>query len=623
MAARITREQAIAELKRRGIYKEPPENNSKGWAGIGNDITDSLESAPGALGDMIASIPGGIEKSGRYALTHNPVSTFGNLGAGGVESLAGLLSAPQKLARYLSEQFPDSGKGNEKFMKFSEKLPFFIPKSGGASNHDKDSTFYESLMNFEKQHGLAAQSPDEESVRNAGGLLFGGKALSKLPSMLARTSAVTAEQGGRGGDPIHAALLGMVGEGAAKAPWKKLPEATVNVAKNIPEAIKSIPETAGKTAAAGLESIADLGTKAHIPGLQPTLGALGSYLKYISVKPEKLAQRKLFSDIAPEDLPKINERMEAAKRLGLEYLTPAEATLSPFEAAKQGHIGRTSSGSKLLFEKGKQRTSSEGKAINNFLDTIYDEKELNPQKKSAYDETMKSSVPEDFVERYKNKPVISEAIKKLESNSSYRQLIEDELGVKLGEVSPTSFRYWDIVKRVLGDMEENAKDSKGRPTTDSSVKTSTRKQMVAEMDKIQPEYKVARSISERRFTRQKMEDIFDKKKMTGNNFYKFIESKRNFDNTLQKLNAFPEAQQKLRDMQLLFGDLIPNDPSIRTAAAMKRTSMWDSRNKLDALKQDLDERYGKKHDVATVNLMTDPNWLNLLSEYLKNHKGSK
>lgn len=629
---------------------------TKGLAGIGNDVLSSLQSAPDAFGDMISSIGTGIKQAGRYATSTNPVSTLANIGAGGVESAAGLISSPQMLMRYLADKFPEFGKRME-----AGKTP--------DGKTFRDPTIYEELMNFEKNHGLAAQSPDENSVRSGGGLLFGGKLLTKIPSMLARTGTVAAEQGGEGGDPVHAALLAMIGEKTAKAVGKginkmagdtvpenappsppdspppppgspnltanmaaapsspsgyetisNIPKAAFNVAKSIPEAIKKIPEMAGTAASSGIDAVAGLGATARIPVVPSLMEALSDYIKYKSVKPETLAQRKLFSDISSKDVPQIQERLAAAKRLGLDYLTPAEATLSPFEAAKQGTLGRTSSGSKLLFEKGKQRTGSEGKAIDTLLDTIHNPNELNPKMNEAYEETMKGEVPQEFIDKQVKRPVIQEAIKKLEGNASYRQMLQEELGVDLGSVKPNSFRYWDMVKRVLGDMEEDAKDAKGRATTDSSVKSGTRKTMVDAMDLIKPEYKVARNISERKFTRRKLEDVFDKKTMTGNNFSKFLESKKNFNETMNKLKAFPEAQQQLKDMKLLFGNLIPNDMSIRSAAALKRTSMSEARNKVDAMKQILDEKYGKEHDVAAVNLMTNPEWIKMLSQYLQKNR---
>ena len=185
--------------------------------------------------------------------------------------------------------------------------------------------------------------------------------------------------------------------------------------------------------------------------------------------------------------------------------------------------------------------------------------------------------------------------------------------------------YWDMVKRVLGDMGENTKEN-GRPTTKSDIYADTRRSMVKEMDAIEPKYETARGIAERKYTRQKLEDIFDKKSMTINNFKTLLGSKKKFNEIMNKLKAFPEAQQMLKDMKLLFGesgDLIPMSPTIRTAAALEATSMSSARNKVDAMKRILDQKYGKEHDVANVNLITHPEWFEKLSEKLNKKKGKK
>lgn len=626
----------------------PREKFTTGVSGIASDIGDSLASAPEALGNLITSIPGGIKKAGRYALTTNPVSTLANLGAGAVEGGAGLISSPQVLMRYLAGKFPELGKRMDAAA---------MPGTKGV----KDPTFYEALKTWEGQHGLAPQSEDEASVRNAGGLIFGGAALSKIPGAFAKGATLSAQQAGQGGDPVHAALMALIGSKTGEVLGKginkaagagevmpenmppagspemtanmaappsspsgyqtigNIPKAAYNIGKSIPEAIKGIPEMAGTAASTGLDTLAGLGSQARIPVLPSLTEALSDYIKYKSIKPETLAQRKLFSDIESKDLPMINERQAASQRLGLSYLTPAESTLSPFEAAKQGSFGRTSSGSKLLFQKGKERTSDEGTAIGNLLDTVYDAKELDPQKAAAYSETMKAQVPDDFINAQMQRPVIQKAVKTLEGNAAYRQQIEEELGIKLGDIKPNSFMYWDMVKRVLGDMGEKAKEQ-GRPTTESDILSKTRRTMVQQMDDIKPEYEVARGIAERRFTRKKLEDVFDKKSMTINNFKNILGSEKKFNDIINKLKAYPEAQQKLKDMKLLFGqsgDMIHNDMNIRSAAALKRTSMSEARNKVDAMKAILDEKYGKAHDVATVNLMTSPEWPKILAEHLK------
>lgn len=590
----------------RSQFVEDKEDSATGFKGIGKDVSESLQTAIPAITEMLFSIPGGIKNVGKYAMTTNPVSTLGNLGAGGVESGAALLSSPQILTRYLAEKFPKLGEAMQRGA---------MPGSKGIN----ENTFYEKLNNFEKQHGLLPQSEEESSVRNAGGLLFGGGALKNLPGMLSRTGAITAEQTGRGGDPLHAALIGLLGERVAKA----IPGASrgaVKAVKNIPETVKAIPEVAGKTLASALETGADfvseipMAGKALSPIAQPTMGALASYLKHISVPPEELAKRNLFGDIESSDIPVMEKMNEAAKRLGITYATPSELLESPFESVKQANVGRTTKGMKALYKLGKEREGSEEAAINKLLTSIHEDK-LEPVKKAAYEQTMQNTVPEDFIAKQTARPVIQKAMKAVDNNTAYKQMLQEEYGVEPENVAKNSFMYWDMVKRVLGDMEK--KSGRKGADTESSVYGNTRRSMVKEMDAIEPQYKVARNIAERKFTKEELEHVFNKKDKTFNNFDSFLKSKENFNRIMQKLEAFPEAKQQLEDIKLFSGNMIPNNPTVRAAAALKRTGMSDARNALEAKKREFDERYGQEHDIAAVNLMTHPDLMSLLMQYLK------
>lgn len=599
----ITPEMARQELARRELAKRVSNGRQdSGFTGIGQDIVGSLTTAPQAGMEFLKSIPETAKGAYQYGKEQPWYQTAKQLPLAVGEDIAGLLSLPQSGARYLARKF--------------------APESRITKALQQTPTPFEFLQQEEEQFGLSPKNEQEQAMRSLMSLVAGGKGLSKLPGAKSRIGAITAEEAGRGEDPLHAALLSLAGESVIPGARKTadVVQKTGQAAKTLAskaqpvarETLKNIPEITGSVASSALESMADLASKAHIPGAQPTLGALGAYIKYISKDPEKFAQQRLFKDITPELLPLINERLEAANRLGLEFLTPAEATLSPFEAAKQGEIGKTSTGSRLLFEKGRERSQSEQSAIENLQQKIYDPKDLAPEKKAAYDEAMAATVPDEFIAKWKEDPVVEAALKQLEKKPTYKRAVKN--------IPENSFEYWNIVKRIIADFEKE--EAGGMKKFSSDEATKTRNEMVAEMDKIQPEYKTARKIAEREFTRRDIENFFDKRNMTGNEFAKFMKSKKQFNKLLDKLEPYPEAQQALKDMKLLFGDLIPSDPSIRTAAQMKKTSMWDSRNKLDAFKRDLDERFGKKHDVAAVNLMTDPKWIEYLVKYLEEHKKS-
>jgi hypothetical protein len=564
---------------------------SKGWAGIGEDIGESLSNV----------IPNTMKMAPEFAA-----------GAGG--AVKNIFTHPLRSAMYAGAGI---GEGGIALGNIGGNVMEYLARKGLVSEETAKKSLHIPDLGVEKALGIDNPDKGDQFIKMLGSFLIPGKvAKSFIPGKAAFPAAAAAIAAGENQDPLQGSLQAMLMQRLGGV-LKKTPGAAITTAKAIPEVISNLPEHAGSAASSILESTADYASK--IPGIggvaQPTLGAIASALKHYSVKPEELAQRNLFGDIESSDLPEIKERNAAGKRLGLTYLTPSELLNSPFESAKQGNIGRTSQGSKLLYKEGEAREASEEAAINRLLNAIHEDK-LEPIKKAAYQETMKGTVSDDFIDRQTKRPVIQQAIKKLESNPAYRQKIQDELGVEIGKVKPNSFMYWDMVKRVLGDLGEKAKET-GRPTTESDIYADTRRSMVNEMDAIKPEYKTARNIAERKFNRQKLEKVFDKKDKTFNNFDSFLKSKSNYTDMMQKLDAFPEAKQILTDIKKFSGKMIPNNPTIRANAALKRTGMSDARNAVEAKKRQLDEKYGTEHDVAAVKLMTHPDLVTKLIDYMK------
>jgi len=577
------------------IQAEP----TNGFGGIGQDITNSFLNTPEAALSMIPQIISGAGASVKRAAT-NPAAAALDRPAGVIEGAAAIHDIPRNIADYLAQKGLISQKTAER-----------LPRSAMPT-----------IKGMEGALGIGDQNEGDRFMKMISSFLVPGKAAEMAGGgMLPIAGANAALATGENQDPVQAALMTMIGHKAGQVLNKSgVAGKTADVVKNIPEAVRNIPQTAtnaigqipemvGSTAGSVLETAADYGSK--IPGagaiLQPTIGALASYLKHISVAPEEMARRKLFADITPADLPKMQERMDAAKRLGISFLTPGEALLSPFQTAKEANVGRTSGGARLLYEKGKERVGTEAKAIDNLLDTIYDEKQLDPQKKAEYENAMASTVPPEFIEKWKQDPVVEDAIKLLKNKSTYKRAVRN--------MPEDSFKYWNVVKRVIGDMEKG--DVSGMQKFSSDQATQARNEMVDEMDAINPRYETARNIAEREFTRKDLEDVFDKKEMTLNNFWSFLKSDKQFNKVIKKLDAFPEAQQKLKDIRLLSNEMIPFDDSIRTAYKLEKTGMTKDRNKLDALKRDLDERFGQEHDVAAVKLMTDPDLMAKLTEYLR------
>lgn len=616
----------VKTVPRSQFVEEEPEN---GASGILQDVKHSLSTAPEALGEMVASIPGGINRAGYYATTNNPLKTGMNLGLGAAESGAALLSSPQVLARYLSGKFPGLGSMMERG-KFEGK---------GIN----DPTLFEDLSEAESEAGFEPNE-EEQSVRSLGGLLSGAGVLRKIPSMFGRTGTLAAEQGGRGGDPLHAAILGLLGEGATKIPYRRakdLPNALVDTLQSVPEKAKSIipelkanmGETIGAPMSAAfkdvpknvakatseasieaLKSAAETAAKYHVPYLPRKLMTKAATLKY-KTDPETYAKEELFKDLEHEDLEHLDEREAAGKLLELNYNTIGELLDSPFESAKQGDVGRTPKGRKLLNKLGKGRLLSEEASINKTLNDIYNEHTLSPEKNEAYRNTMEARVPEEFVQKWSADPVVKKAMQELQHESAY----EKSLGKNPDK---GSFRYWDHIKKIIGDMESGTEKVKGTKKFKKSVYTGTRNEMVGEMDVIHPEYASARRISEREHIKNDIERYFNTRKKSGNNFYKFLSDTQKFDTLMERLEGLPIAQEKLRAWKKIGEGLIPEHVSNRTAKALQQTSMTKSRNQVDAIEKELDILHGQKHDVAKVKLITNPELPRLIREHLMKEKGN-
>ncbi len=289
------------------------------------------------------------------------------------------------------------------------------------------------------------------------------------------------------------------------------------------------------------------------------------------------------------------EKLDAANRLGLKYLTPAEASGNPFTAAQQGAAGKTEAGSQLLYAKGKERLESEKKAIGNLFDTVYDKEKLDPQVAALYKAAHEKSVPQEFVDSLKDNAIYSAAVKNMKNKPAFEE--------KLKDVPENSIGYLDHVKQSLDDMIESA------PKKEARILKDTRSQLVNKMDEIAPEYKQARSLAERGIARTKLEEALNKKDTRGTNFFnKVLKSDKVFNKTRFSLRNVPEAQQKLDDMRKVFGDLI-NPPTVRTAAGLANTGMRQSRNtKIEFANAIKEKLSGGKYDKAAIELITNPKW---------------
>jgi hypothetical protein len=345
-----------------------------------------------------------------------------------------------------------------------------------------------------------------------------------------------------------------------------------------------------------------------------SVGALGA--RGMSTKNDMM--KNLTEGVSPEIS---NPRIAAANRLGLEYLTPAEAGVSPWAAKRQGALGRTEEGGKLLYEKGIQRQASERRAIDKTLNQIYSPGKMDKQVEEAYKNINEVNLPQEFPLQFKDNEIIKEAKKMVESTPAYKESLKSLMpkNVKLkpgqSDVQSTSLVYWDHIKRAMDDMVNKAERTGNK--NEARIISDTRAKMRDQMDAAYPEYKAARSLYERKMVRQGLEKVFDQKEVNGTNFYRALASEKKFDDLIGHLKNAPEAAQNLKDMRLLFKDLM-GPPTIKTAKGTEERGMNQARNEGDFLKHLLEHSFTKGgNDKAAIEFITSKDWGKQMKEINK------
>jgi hypothetical protein len=289
--------------------------------------------------------------------------------------------------------------------------------------------------------------------------------------------------------------------------------------------------------------------------------------------------------------------MEAAERLGLDYLSPAEASGNPFLGAQQGNIGRTPEGAQELYKRGQSRLESEGKSIQDLFKNIFNPEEQKGLMKDLYKESYEHKVPKEFSDKISQNEIVKRAKSLVEGNPAFKE--------QLKGVDKNSLEYWDLIKRALDDMSTRASSKSSK--NEARLITGARKDVLKELDKVEP-YKDARYLSEREKTREGIEKAFNKKEMTGMNMYNVLKDKNKFDKLQKNLRGVPDAQKRLDDMRVAFKNII-TVPTARTASALEKTSMTKPRNDVGSMMITLKEALtAGKFDKDAVELLTNPKW---------------
>lgn len=514
-------------------------------------------------------------------------------------------SLKEKVLRYGIKN-PVSG-----LAKFGNKIINLPPTLGHMAGLDF-MPFYESEFNYDVAVGL----PKEKNIGDIG--------VQLIPELLGAVAVPEANLG-----KVGAALskIPKAGNYIQKILSQGIPQAGYAAAMANPNEKTQAALTAGATMAPF--SVASEFAKSTSPAARLAaqgIGAIGGYelgkhsTEAIGASPQfgdlagviagalgargmtspRMMQQRLTEGMNPEV---VKERMAAANRLGLEYLSPAEASLNPFLGSRQGALGTTSEGSRMMYERAQKRLASEEKAINDLLESIYSESSMKPKMDILYKEAKSTVLPAEFSNKFKDNEIIKKAQKDIESSPAYRE--------ELKNLNKDSIGYWDLVKEAIYDLEEKA------PKRERKIYSNARRSLVEDIDKYNPLYKEARSIAERKITREKLEKAFDKADPSGKSFFKALSSKEKFEKLQHNLRNVPEAQSRLKDMRMLFGDLI-NPPTVRGAAALEKTSMNKPRSSIQAASDAIQNSLTKgKYDKELIDFVTNPNWDMMMADLNK------
>ena len=198
------------------------------------------------------------------------------------------------------------------------------------------------------------------------------------------------------------------------------------------------------------------------------------------------------------------KRVEAAKRLGLDFITPAEATGDSLLAKRQGNIGTSDTGFKLLNNAGRRRVQNEHEIITRFLEDLspsgsnankavqtrarkilkVDKYLLSRAARPFYKEAYKQEIPDNAMKQLLSDPVIAREYEKVLASPVFQK--------ELGDAAANSIKTLDIVKRSLDDVVEVAKRQGNN--NEARILTKAKNELLRVADIASDDYAQARAI---------------------------------------------------------------------------------------------------------------------------------
>ena len=347
----------------------------------------------------------------------------------------------------------------------------------------------------------------------------------------------------------------------------------------------------------GLGALLGGGGSALGAGIGAAAPSVASKLGFGKAPGRETLEHLQYSDVQPS--------VEAANRLGTP-LRPSEASRNPYIGGQEGRYTRTSEAAYENVQQGMERQASEKKAINTFLNDIYDKSTASKNKISnLYTQAYRWNLKPEVVQKLKSDPLIEDA---------FNAVANDKAWLRKMEGAPeNNYAYLDKVRKSLGDQEN--KLIRAGEKSKAAEYTDARNSLVDLMDSSAPVYAKARAEAQKSIIRSNIEKKLKKKEIRGSDFFKkIIENDQEYNKTLSSLKNVPEAQAQLRDMKEAWHSLI-NVEKPSTSSYQSEKGLNQARGSLQKVLEIYNAMFGKKKNLESIKFVRNMDqWTKELQE---------
>ncbi len=276
---------------------------------------------------------------------------------------------------------------------------------------------------------------------------------------------------------------------------------------------------------------------------------------------------------------------KAAERRGIK-LTPGELTQDPVLLAKESKAGVTKSNVRLRHTLEEQRKAVESKVNQEFKSGVYNPSKHAKAEQEAFDIAKPTKVPKDIIPK-EHQQTYDRARKFAKNNHN--------LAAELAKARKGTIGEQDVIRQALdkmmaGEAGSNFHLKNAREALSNSLKNYSK------------DYKTAMMYSERGHIAKELEDLSSKGKLTGKNFFKAVEDKKDLENMIKHTRDVPGSKAFLKDAKRIYSRRGEVDTT-QLAKKISESSIPTSKSDAQAL---IARLFDGKADKDVIKLMYDP-----------------